>query len=564
MNRKAGYIALVAAALIAASYTIAPAAFTKWGASWDSYTTVAQQGARAFERVGFKTAYVGEILGGDRYTESTLSVTDDFRFQKGPTAIGDFVGWHDLHHTGITKMGGFTYVTNNSVPVAGNISIQSGIAYVRPIDEENKIKLKSIMAYGKPFNVELSSSISRKCTINSGLSEINNVLSVHLANCTSVGALVNNHAATIEVPNNIPARAEFDAIAFTGDWDDLTVDLRVAMLDGYQFPVTVSRVFQETVMNTLTDNEALTSTDNTPWNGTVDRLVVDKDDQGWYIDQLVPGDVFVAIVGTKVLVGGIRAVRDVTNDATTRELGYIVMYSSGLDQYRDIGAGAGVIRFSRTVPVKKVAFTGQYGDLIDYPIADHKISVVDGDVQTINDAEIGLLVGNSAWDGDDNTRTITSVIIADKAAPFGTDVSSPDVDISVLGSVDNRPFMDRVVGAEVSLIVSLTRYGRADSSLVIRANRVQEISGGYRLTLLSMDGPETFPSAALPWNATLSITHPNTYTGIAGDPRFNVYDAAPYDCTANTVGHQWLMSGVNGQPRYCKKTGASTFAWTIF
>ena len=108
----------------------------------------------------------------------------------------------------------------------------------------------------------------------------------------------------------------------------------------------VSRTFG--TANTNETGEAVVSTNNTPSFGVTDFLIVDKDGDDRFIDSVRAGDFIDIVVGTKRIIAEIAGVADQPDDVNVRLFWYKTpLYSIGLDQYRQIGTGAGTIQFSR-------------------------------------------------------------------------------------------------------------------------------------------------------------------------------------------------------------------------
>ena len=180
---------------------------------------------------------------------------------------------------------------------------------------------------------------------------------VNLQDATHTGTFTDGESVSIKLQSNIAARDEFAPVAFSGDYDDLTDKPTIpaapdeAELDRWRaaFPgPVIARDFVASL--TSTENEASTSTNNTAKFGVTDFLAVDKDNEAAYIDSVAAGDWLNPQVGAKEFVAEVAGVEDDPDDSDVRLLWYKTpIWSTGLDQYRQIGTGSGTIRFSRRV-----------------------------------------------------------------------------------------------------------------------------------------------------------------------------------------------------------------------
>ena len=112
-----------------------------------------------------------------------------------------------------------------------------------------------------------------------------------------------------------------------------------------QFPVKITRTFVSDL--TTTEDEAVTSTNNSAKYGSVDLLGIDKDNEVAYFNDLAAGDHFFAELGTKRLMARITGNDDDSGNSDVAELRYNIIWSSGLDNDRQIGTGSGTIWFTR-------------------------------------------------------------------------------------------------------------------------------------------------------------------------------------------------------------------------
>lgn len=157
--------------------------------------------------------------------DGTLTNVDTVHvFDQQGIQIGELFEYHDEHHTGVQNMTGYRYVTNSLTPSAGDVNYHavSSIIYVNPKNNADSKSIKVRVAPGKTVGILLNASNMLRCKASSTVSDVSGKLSFNATACTTTGTLTNNHAATFQVQSSIPARSEFDMVAFTGDYDDLT------------------------------------------------------------------------------------------------------------------------------------------------------------------------------------------------------------------------------------------------------------------------------------------------------------------------------------------------------
>ena len=153
---------------------------------------------------------------GTAKTDANLDAADKLLlYEFDEVSIADFVTWHDDHHTGLSKLSGYTYKTTPiaSNSAAGSVGFVSGLAAIKPLNNNDKARIKARIINGKTIRFYANASRWMELLVTSTLNENQGVLSFN-ATKTDVGdVLTNNHSVSVEVVNNIPSRNEMTDIA---------------------------------------------------------------------------------------------------------------------------------------------------------------------------------------------------------------------------------------------------------------------------------------------------------------------------------------------------------------
>ena len=157
---------------------------------------------------------------GTSKTDGTLVSTDKLLLNNfDDIEINELNEYHDEHHVGTFNLTGYTYVT--STPnTAGQVLWTGNSISIRVLTGLGD-SLYAKLALGRRITLQAGSG-NEKTGIISARSKAGNVIALAVSSTTTTGTLTNNHAATLVIPANIPARDEFNAVAFSGDYDDLT------------------------------------------------------------------------------------------------------------------------------------------------------------------------------------------------------------------------------------------------------------------------------------------------------------------------------------------------------
>ena len=160
--------------------------------------------------------------------DATLTNADTVQvFKERGVTVGEMFTYHDEHHTGTQTRTGYRYVTNASPTTAGDINFPAtgtnNITFtVKPKDNADKVALLAKIRQGVQFGVHLSSTVYVSCVSGGNAGELFTRVFWTANTCQRQGTPTNNHAASIALENNIPARDEFADVAFSGDYEDLT------------------------------------------------------------------------------------------------------------------------------------------------------------------------------------------------------------------------------------------------------------------------------------------------------------------------------------------------------
>ena len=118
------------------------------------------------------------------------------------TTTTEYAEYHDEHHTGLTTLTGYKFVTSG-VSAAGDVrAVVSGDSYlvtIKPLTDAQKASLKAKLVTGREFRLILNASNSLVGTTTNNASELFGNLSFNIRPYTLTGALTNNHAASLVV-----------------------------------------------------------------------------------------------------------------------------------------------------------------------------------------------------------------------------------------------------------------------------------------------------------------------------------------------------------------------------
>ena len=162
---------------------------------------------------------------GTELNESQIDTTTALLLKTfASLTAGELVEWHDDHHTGQHSLTGYTYTTSSLTQVspAGRVAVSGGIGYVTPLNDADKASLKSKLVSTREFTIWVSATRYKTMKLTSTVSEFQGVLAFNVGSITDVGAaLTNNHAVSLRVDSNIPARSELAQQAFKENEDNI-------------------------------------------------------------------------------------------------------------------------------------------------------------------------------------------------------------------------------------------------------------------------------------------------------------------------------------------------------
>ena len=189
---------------------------------------------------------------------------------------------------------------------------------------------------------------------------------INLENATQVGTFDNDESVTMRLQSNLVARDEFAPVAFSGDYNELENkpsqeldDEEQGLLDVLEDSFWTDEVSGDVVtISSAATGEIEVSTNNTAVNGATDVLEVDKVD-GSNVDNstlfssIDAGDYFRLVRGDAIIMDKIVLSRQHPSDTTRWQFFYhkdnSLIYSVGLDQYRQPPTGAGTLSFRKVV-----------------------------------------------------------------------------------------------------------------------------------------------------------------------------------------------------------------------
>ena len=155
--------------------------------------------------------------------------------------------------------------------------------------------------------------------------------------------------------------------------EGLTSELE-AKIESSTFGAILTRDFVSTSLGDPI-NEALTSTNNTPKFGVTDSLDIDRDNDDDILAGVEPGQYIDIKVGDKRLIAKVAGNEIVDTDTKVRSIWYHTpIFSKGLDQYRQIGAGSGTIQFQEATAGSIAAGAVDTAELADGAVTTAKVA----------------------------------------------------------------------------------------------------------------------------------------------------------------------------------------------
>ena len=154
------------------------------------------------------------LAGGAELDHQTLDGTDALVLSDGDrVSAAELAHWHDDHHVGTVDLSGYTYVTDSTIPNAGNVNYTAGVGSadgviaIRPLNAAAQTDLLSRLIEGRTFGLILGNSRITG-TMTSTASVVLGTISFNIGDEVIVGALTNNHAASLRFEAKIPATAD--------------------------------------------------------------------------------------------------------------------------------------------------------------------------------------------------------------------------------------------------------------------------------------------------------------------------------------------------------------------
>lgn len=191
-----------------------------WQLGLDSYDSNAHGAGRV---------YLGQRLvksTGVEIADSAITADTTLLHENGDfSTVGELVEWYAKHHIGIGKISGYRYVTDSTVPTAGDVAVVSGIAYIHALSDANELVLRARLAPGRVFRFWISDTRYKEMTINSLIGEISNngKLFFNVTDVDDEGtALTNNHSVSLQFVTDIRSREE--KLSWTDDMADGTAN----------------------------------------------------------------------------------------------------------------------------------------------------------------------------------------------------------------------------------------------------------------------------------------------------------------------------------------------------
>ena len=155
-------------------------------------------------------------LSGTELDDGTLSDEDEVVFSDGDKAtIRHINEFHDENHVGTLTIGSLRYVTTSSPATGGDINFAvnslnsaKGLVTYKYADADAKNKFKPKIVVGRRFRLQLTNSIYVSGNYRFDSGRLVRKIEFNLNHVTEVGTRTNNHAASIIVDANIPARGQ--------------------------------------------------------------------------------------------------------------------------------------------------------------------------------------------------------------------------------------------------------------------------------------------------------------------------------------------------------------------
>ena len=174
------------------------------------------------------------MLTGVEETDASLSAATKLLLDNfNEVSLGELFEHHDQNHTGFTELTGYNFKTGSQTPNAGDVAYDAalpggstGAYYIKPKTDDDKALLKKILIAHKTVYFEVDATRFVKFQPTGTPTE----LFGRLVGSYAAGSfeeqgegLTNNHAITLDIASNIPARSEYRNIAFKAfAWNNLT------------------------------------------------------------------------------------------------------------------------------------------------------------------------------------------------------------------------------------------------------------------------------------------------------------------------------------------------------
>ena len=141
-------------------------------------------------------------------TDATIEIGDKLLLLTfGAITVGQFVAWHDEHHSGIKTLTGYTFKTANpssAGDVQASVSGDSYLIQIKPLNNTDKASILNRLIDGRTFTLSLNATNHLSGKLTNNASELLGTISFNIRPYTLTGALTNNHAASLSLQANIP------------------------------------------------------------------------------------------------------------------------------------------------------------------------------------------------------------------------------------------------------------------------------------------------------------------------------------------------------------------------
>ena len=171
---------------------------------------------------------------GTSKTDATLSNDDKLLLDTGDDVeVGELYEHHDLFHSGLAELTGYTQVANSAPPTAGDayvsepVGVNTGSYSINPASDDDKDLLLKVIRSGKAVRYAVSGSNYVEFKPNSAPAYLFGRLSgtIPPGAYELVGsAIADGTAISLEIESRIPARDELRDSAFKDFEGDLLVD----------------------------------------------------------------------------------------------------------------------------------------------------------------------------------------------------------------------------------------------------------------------------------------------------------------------------------------------------